>query len=44
MFTWFGTIQTAVDAIQLGAFDFLLKPFPREKLISTIKRSMEFEF
>ncbi len=41
MFTAFGTIRTAVDAIQLGAFDFLLKPFPRERLLSTIERSLE---
>ena len=41
IFTAFGTIQTAVDAIQMGAFDFLLKPFPRERLLSTIERSLE---
>lgn len=39
--TAFGTVQNAVDAMRLGAFDFLTKPFPRERLLSTIERALE---
>src|SRR5687767_4675173 len=28
--TGFGTVETAVEAMKLGAFDFLTKPFPPE--------------
>ena len=30
------TVSQTVDAMKLGAFDFLVKPFSREKLLSTI--------
>lgn len=38
--TAFGTIETAVEAIKLGAFDFIVKPFSKdtiEKIISLTK-------
>lgn len=41
IFTGFGTVQNAVEAIRYGALDFILKPFPRERLISTVKKSFE---
>jgi len=37
-----GTIETAVEAMKRGAFDFLTKPFPGEKLRLTIERAREF--
>ena len=37
-----GTIETAVEAMKRGAFDFLTKPFPGEQLRLTIERALEF--
>ena len=36
--TAYGTVQTAVDAMKLGAFDFILKPFAVENLELLIRR------
>ena len=36
-----GTIDTAVDALRLGAFDYLQKPYDREKLLETVSRALE---
>ncbi len=35
-----GTIETAVDAVQRGAFDYLTKPFVRDELRSKIRRAL----
>lgn len=34
--TAFGTIDAAVDAIKLGAYDYITKPFPKEKLLGLL--------
>jgi two-component system nitrogen regulation response regulator NtrX len=36
-----GTVETAVEAIRRGAYDYLEKPFKAEKLIVTVQRAME---
>ena len=36
-----GSINTAVQAMQLGAADFLLKPFDPERLIYTLRNALE---
>lgn len=36
-----GSIDIAVQAMQSGAFDFLTKPFPGERLLVTIERALE---
>lgn len=36
-----GTIETAVTAIKMGAYDYLEKPFTHEKLIIVLKRACE---
>ncbi|MEZ5939151.1 MAG: sigma-54 dependent transcriptional regulator, partial [Hyphomonadaceae bacterium] len=36
-----GTVETAVAAIRMGAYDFLEKPFQSEKLILTVQRALE---
>lgn len=41
VFTAFGTISSAVDAIKRGAFDYLTKPVDREVLLFTIKKAEE---
>ena len=35
-----GTIQTAVDAMQLGAFDYVLKPFRMQTLMPVLTRAI----
>ena len=36
-----GNIETAVNAIKMGAYDYIEKPFSEDKLIITIKRACE---
>lgn len=36
-----GTVETAVSAIRKGAYDYIVKPFPSEKLLITVKRALE---
>ncbi len=36
-----GTIETAVQAMKLGAFDYLQKPFPLQELETVIRRAYE---
>lgn len=41
MISGHGTIDTAVEATKLGAFDFLPKPLDREKLLITVRNALE---
>lgn len=36
-----GNIETAVNAIKIGAYDYIEKPFTEDKLIITVKRACE---
>lgn len=38
--TAFGTIETAIKAIKLGAFDYLTKPFEIEQLMIAVQRAL----
>jgi DNA-binding NtrC family response regulator len=38
--TAFGTIDTAVDAVRRGAFDYITKPFSRERILATIDKAV----
>jgi DNA-binding NtrC family response regulator len=40
MISGHGTIETAVEATKLGAFDFLSKPLDRDKLLVTIRNAL----
>jgi DNA-binding NtrC family response regulator len=40
--TGFGAIQTAVEAIKLGAFDYITKPFVLEELWLVVQRAFDF--
>lgn len=37
----FGTIERAVEAMKLGAYDFLTKPFDVEQLIALVQRTLQ---
>jgi two-component system response regulator AtoC len=41
MVTAFGTISTAIEAMKLGAFDFVLKPFDRAALEIVIRKALD---
>ncbi|OVE76298.1 hypothetical protein BVX97_01490 [bacterium E08(2017)] len=41
MVTAFGTVEQAVEAMKLGAYDFLMKPFSPEQVELVIKRARE---
>ncbi len=40
MISGHGTIETAVEATKLGAFDFLSKPLDRDKLLITVRNAL----
>jgi DNA-binding NtrC family response regulator len=41
--TAYGTMETAEEAIQKGAYDFITKPFRKENILITIKRALEWK-
>lgn len=41
MISGHGTIETAVNAIKMGAYDFIEKPFKTERLLLNIERALE---
>ena len=41
LMTAFGTVETAVRALKLGAFDYITKPFEGDELIVAVKRAIE---
>jgi len=43
LITAYGTIETAEEAIQKGAYDFITKPFRKETILITIKRALEWK-
>ncbi len=40
--TGYGTIRNAVEAVKLGAFDYLTKPVKLDEILITLKRAIEF--
>lgn len=41
MMTAFGSIETAIEAMKLGAFHYIVKPFKNEELLLLVNRAME---
>lgn len=40
--TAFGTIETAIDAMRKGAFDYISKPFRKERILAVLEKGMEW--
>jgi DNA-binding NtrC family response regulator len=43
LMTAYGTIETAVESIQKGAYDYITKPFRRERIVLTVNKVMEWQ-
>jgi DNA-binding NtrC family response regulator len=41
--TAYATIETAVEAIQKGAYDYIMKPFRRERILLTVTKAMQWQ-
>lgn len=41
MMTGFGTIETAVEAMREGAYDFITKPFKRHAIVNALRKALE---
>ena len=41
MISGHGTIETAVEAIKIGAYDFIEKPFKSDRLLLVVERAIE---
>lgn len=41
LMTAFGKLETAVEGLKIGAFDYVLKPWENDKLVFTIKQAVE---
>ena len=39
--TAFGTVETGVEAMKLGAYDYIQKPFDKDELLLVIEKAME---
>ena len=39
--TGFGTVETAIEAMKKGAYDYILKPFKVEEVIHVVQRGLE---
>lgn len=40
--TAYGTLESAVETMQKGGFDFITKPFRKEQILFTIEKAMKF--
>ena len=41
--TAFGSLESAIESLSLGVFDYITKPFKKEQIIFTIKRAMRWQ-
>ncbi len=42
MITGYGSVETAVEALKLGAFDYVTKPFKVDELLITVQRALAY--
>jgi len=40
--TAYATVETAIEALKLGAFDYLIKPFKNDELLISLRKALEF--
>jgi DNA-binding NtrC family response regulator len=40
--TAYGSVESAIETMQKGGFDFITKPFKKEQLLFTIEKAMKF--
>jgi DNA-binding NtrC family response regulator len=43
MMTAYATIETAVEATRKGAFDYITKPFRKERILLTVRRALDWQ-
>jgi two-component system, NtrC family, response regulator PilR len=43
MLTAYGSVETAIEAMKLGAFDYVTKPFKVDEMLITIKRALDYK-
>jgi DNA-binding NtrC family response regulator len=39
--TAFGTIESAIQAMKMGAYDYITKPFQMDEIVLTVKKALE---
>ncbi len=42
MLTAYGSVETAIEALKLGAFDYVTKPFKVDELLITVRRALDY--
>jgi DNA-binding NtrC family response regulator len=42
MLTAYGSVETAIESLKLGAFDYITKPFKVDELLITIQRALDY--
>jgi DNA-binding NtrC family response regulator len=40
--TAYGTVESAIETMQKGGFDFITKPFKKEQILFTIDKALKF--
>lgn len=43
MMTAFGTVENAVEAMKLGAFDYIMKPFSADEIEIIVKKALDYQ-
>src|SRR5207244_13653578 len=43
LITAYGTVETAVEAMKMGAYDYVTKPFKIDELQLTVQRALDYQ-
>jgi DNA-binding NtrC family response regulator len=43
LITAFGSLETAIESLSLGVFEYITKPFKKERIIFTVDRAMQWQ-